>query len=504
MNLLILGAGVMQLPAIKKAKEMGHFVLCADGNSEAIGKSLCDIFYPIDIKDKNGLLEVAKKFDDKHKLDGVFTAGTDFSTSVAWISEQLSLPGIPYQAALNATDKYRMRCCFKEAGVPSPGYVQYSSEMDIDQLVKELDFPLVVKPVDSMGSRGVQRIDTMDQLKDSLTSAISHSRTSRAIVEEFIEGEEFSLDALIINGEVKVFGFADREIVFPPYFVEMGHTIPTQISQEDIDSVVAVFTQGVKALGLTYGCAKGDMKLGSNGPVVGEIAARLSGGYMSGWTFPYSSGIELTKGGIELSLGLEPTIEKESIGKFSAERAFISIPGVIKEVILPKSKPKSIKECFVSCKPKDKVVFPRNNVEKCGNVISLESTRDKAVKSAEKYASEITIRLETNIWETQEFLFNNIRGEAPKAFDLDESLFEMLDDSIESDGETIFVSRIDKIIKSRKKDWQKRTIGQILKQLSSHYKIEFVEDSNCGLDFYKALINGSLQGVLYYLDTLEI
>lgn len=504
MNILILGAGVMQIPAIKKAKEMGHFVLCADGNNNAIGKEFCDIFYAVDIKDKNGLLEIAQKFHKKHILHGVFTAGTDFSSSVAWITEKLGLPGISYQSALNATDKYRMRCCFKESGVPSPGFVEFSNDMDLENTIKDLKFPLVIKPVDSMGSRGVKRVNNILELKEVTTLAVSLSRTSRAIIEEFIAGEEFSLDALIVDGEVKIFGFADREIVFPPYFVEMGHTIPTELDQSDMDLVIDVFTKGVKSLGITYGCAKGDMKLGPNGAVVGEIAARLSGGYMSGWTFPYSSGIDLTKGGIELALGQEITIEENPLGKFSAERAFISIPGKIKEVIIPYSKPKGIKDRFINCKAGDIVVFPKNNVEKCGNIISLADSRDKAIKLAEKDAADIIVRLEAQVWETEEFLFNNNDNFAPKAFDIDQKLFLDLDDDIETDGETIYILQIDKILKSRKKDWQKRTINQVLKQLSKFYKIEFVKENNVGLDFYKALINGSLQGVLYYLDSLEI
>lgn len=505
MNIMILGAGVMQIPAIKKAKEMKLFVICADGNPDAIGKNLCDVFYAIDIKDKNGLLELAKDFNDKHKLDGVFTVGTDFSTSVAWIAENLNLPGIPYQSALNATDKVRMRKCFKKQGVPSPLYVEYSEGMDLKESIKNLNYPLVVKPVDSMGSRGVRRINNFEELEDNIKSSVNFSRTSRAIIEQYIDGPEYSLDALIVNGEVHVFGFADREIVFPPYFVEMGHNIPTNIDKTIMDEIISVFTLGVKSLGINNGSAKGDMKYSKNGPVIGEIAARLSGGYMSGWTYPYSSGIDLIKGGIELSLGLNLTINKENdLNKFSSERAFISIPGVVKDINVPKEKSKDIKDVFVNIKKGDKVVFPKNNVEKCGNIISLSKSREIAIKSSEKFASEILIRLKPNVWETQEYLFNDNNTNISKAFDFDYDLISDLDDSVEIENNTIYIKKIDKIINSRKKDWQKRSVSGVLKILEGFYKIEFIEESNCGLEFYKSLINGSIQGVLYYLDTIEM
>lgn len=506
MNILILGAGVMQIPAINKAKEMGHFVLCADGNPAAIGKSLCDIFYSVDIKDKNGLLEIADKFHIKHTLNGVFTIGTDFSSSVAWITEKLNLPGITYQSAMNATDKVRMRQCFKEHRVSSPLYIEYSSEMDIEESISILTFPLVVKPVDSMGSRGVKRVDNLEELKLNIDDSIVHSRTSRAIIEEYIDGPEFSLDALVVGGEVHVFGFADREITFPPYFVEMGHNMPALLDSAKKSDIIRVFSDGIKALGINYGSAKGDMKLGKNGPVIGEIAARLSGGYMSGWTFPYSSGIDLIKGGIELALGLPLSIKnKKNIEKFSSERAIISIPGVIGDIVLPKKKIKGITDNFINIKKGDKVIFPRNNVEKCGNLISAGDTRNIVIKNAEKAVGDILLRLKPSVWETQEFLFNKDSNKtAPQAFDIDFSLIAMLEDNIEIDNSIIYVAKIDKVLKSRKKDWQYRTISQVLKKLKEFYTVEFVEDANYGLDFYTSLLNGSIQGVLYYLDSLEI
>ncbi|OQY38633.1 MAG: hypothetical protein B6229_05385 [Spirochaetaceae bacterium 4572_7] len=505
MNILILGAGMMQIPAIIEAKKMGHFVICVDGNPNAIGKDKCDLFYPIDLKDREALLDMAKAFDSKHELNGVFTVGTDFSTSVAWITEKLNLPGIPYKVALNATDKVRMRTQFKEHGVPSPSFVEYSDGMDINDIISDLNYPMVIKPVDSMGARGVQLISDISILQEALKLAVSYSRTSRAIIEEYIDGPEFSLDALVVDGEVHVFGFADRTIKFPPYFVEMGHSMPSSATESITDEVIKKFSDGVKALGITYGSAKGDMKYSSKGAVVGEIAARLSGGYMSGWTYPYSSGINLIKGGIELALGQTLSISPNNTSEESSvERAIISIPGIVKDVITPNKLPKGVKDLFLNVSKGDTKIFPRNNVEKCGSIISKDKTLQKAVKSCEKVQSEIIIRLEPNNFETQEFLFNSKDNLSPLAFDIDPKLFAKLNDDVEIENGTIYIYKIDKILKSRKKDWQNRTISQTLKMLGNYYTIEFTNEYECGFDFYQALIAGSMQGVLYYLDSLEI
>ena len=121
-----------------------------------------------------------------------------------------------------------------------------------------------------------------------------------------MDGPEFSIDSLVFEDKLVITGFADRHIYYPPYFIEMGHTMPTEFSEEERNKVIKAFAKGVKALGLSCGAAKGDMKLTSNGAMIGEIAARLSGGYMSGWTFPYASGINLTEQALFLASGVFP------------------------------------------------------------------------------------------------------------------------------------------------------------------------------------------------------
>ena len=147
-----------------------------------------------------------------------------------------------------------------------------------------------------------------------------------------MDGPEFSIEALVFDGEFRLTGLADRHIFFPPYFIEMGHTIPSGCAPADAERIIQVFQAGIKALGLTHGAAKGDIKLTSRGPMVGEIAGRLSGGYMSGWTFPYSSGLDLTAAALELAVGNRPSSLDVKRDDVAAERAWISIPGKVRNV----------------------------------------------------------------------------------------------------------------------------------------------------------------------------
>jgi biotin carboxylase len=417
-TILILGGGGMQIPAIRIAKEKDWRVIVADGNPDALGRELADGFEHVDLKDLDGMLKAARRRYEHEGLDGVFTAGTDFSATVAWVAEKLGLPGIGYETALNATDKTRMRRKFSEAMVPSPRYIRLESNHTIEKVFETLDFPMVMKPVDNMGARGIRRIDTAHELTAWLPEAFRHSRSGAVIVEEFVPGSEYSIDAVVENGKVTICGFADRHITFDPYFVEMGHTIPSEAPAERIEEMTAVFNSGVKALGITIGAAKGDVKYSPRGPVIGEIAARLSGGYMSGWTYPYSSGVEVTAAALNLAVGLPAGDLKPRWQGISAERAYISIPGKIEEIsgVRAAEQMVGIKNVLPRVKVGDGVRFPTNNVQKCGNIISQSLDRLSAVRSAEQAVGRIQLRLRPGEKETSSFLFGKSDSWVPPAF----------------------------------------------------------------------------------------
>jgi len=404
-RILILGAGVLQGPALRIAGEMGLEIVAVDADPTAFCAPLADRFEKIDLKDREGIEKLARSLMGNGGLAGVMTAGTDFSASVAWVAEKLRLPGINFEAALDASDKERMRKRFKETGVPSPEFIVINN---LSGETPDLPFPwpMVVKPVDNMGARGCRRVDSQAELKTAVAEAMAFSRSGRVIVEEYMEGPEFSVDALVYRGEITICGFADRHIFFPPYFIEMGHTMPSSIDSAVMSPLVEAFNKGVKALGITDGAAKGDVKLTSRGPMIGEIAARLSGGYMSGWTFPYSSGVLPTRGAIEIAIGEKPSSLENKWNWTSAERAFISIPGEvlsIRGIEAAKVMP-WVRDVFTRVKSGSPVMFPENNVTKCGNIISAAPDRETAVKAAENAARSVLIRLKAPNEETAAFL----------------------------------------------------------------------------------------------------
>jgi biotin carboxylase len=172
----------------------------------------------------------------------------------------------------------------------------------------------------------------------------------------------------------------------------MGHTMPTVIAPEQQTAILETFCAGVRALGLTdgesIGAAKGDIKLTSKGPMIGEIAARLSGGYMSGWTYPYSSGVKPIRAAILAAMGRKPDGLAPLKTWTSAERAFISIPGTVKAITGTETARNNplVKDMFLRITEGSKVSFPENNVSKCGNIISAAPERIIAIEAAENAA----------------------------------------------------------------------------------------------------------------------
>ena len=508
---LILGAGLMQKPSIEAAGELGYKTLVVDANKNAVCVPFADVFVQIDLKDREKIADLAMSYGDK--LKAVFTAGTDFSASVSYVAQKCGLISHSFEAAMNASNKVLMRKCFKEKGVPSPDFVEVT-ESEIERLSSDESvlFPKVVKPVDNMGARGCRLVRNKSEFEPALRDAVAFSRTGKAIVEDYMKGMEFSIDALVHEGNVTITGFADRHIFFDPYFIEMGHTMPSSVSEAVKKNVVDVFVKGVKALGLTEGVAKGDVKYTEKGAMIGEIAGRLSGGYMSGWTYPYASGVNLTMEAMKIALGLGKTLPSEiECNAVSHERAFISIPGVV-SVVYGEDKAVAspfVKNVFFRVKEGSRVDFPRNNVEKCGNVISRCADRRLSLKGAEMAVSEIVLRLEKNNESTQNYLMGvenkYEKGFPYSAYELSsdeliafEKEVESLDSVIIGENESIVIPESLASFAGERQDFNYRTILNTLDKVN---KYAGARKSVPAIKFWKSLIRGGVQGALYAVDT---
>lgn len=394
-TLMIIGAGVMQVPVIKVASEMGLYVLVTDYNLDAVGMNLADFAVVMSTKDIEGSVRVAKEFNERQRIDGVITVGTDASMTVAAVANALELPGIKFESAEAATNKFKMRKRFAKNKIPSPNFYQVWDLLEVYEAASKIGYPLVVKPADNMGARGVTRVEKESDLRWAFHRAKSVSPSGEIIIEEFMEGPELSIDALLYDEEIIFYAIADRIIGHPPYFVELGHTLPSNLSKKDQEKTIQVMGEGIKALGLEVGAAKGDIKITPDGPKIVELAARLSGGFMSGYTLPLATGVNIIKAAIEIALGEKPVLDEKRLNRVSVERAIIPAPGKVISIkgVEEAREIEGVEEVIINTALGETLEQVTSNIGKAANIITCGRTRKEAEDIAKKAIEMIKIEV---------------------------------------------------------------------------------------------------------------
>ena len=230
-KMMILGASILQLPAIEKASEMGLEVIAVDMNPEAVGFRVPGVIKEvISTIDTPAILDAAKR----HKINGIMTLASDMPMqSVAVVSHEMGLVGISEDTALKATNKAFMRDALREADVPVPLYFRVKGKNAFKEAVEKVrvaGYKCIVKPADNSGSRGVDLLKEDADLHTAYDYTIHYSRGGEIVVEEFMEGPEVSVETLAVDGDVHVIQITDKLTTGAPYFVEMGHSQPSQLS----------------------------------------------------------------------------------------------------------------------------------------------------------------------------------------------------------------------------------------------------------------------------------
>ncbi len=392
-TIMIIGAGFLQVPVIETARRMGLTTVVTDYDPDAPGLKYADIAIIASTRDHEGTVRHARKYvREGGRIDGVLTVGTDASMTVAAVAAALNLPGNKFETAEAATNKIKMRQRFQAHNVPSPDFRECWDINDIYDFIKSHTFPLVIKPSDNMGARGVRKIESQREAEHAFQEARDASPSGECLIEEYIDGEELSIDALVYNDDIIFTGIADRIIAFPPHFVEIGHIMPSIQPAESIRDACDVMRKGIKALGITHGAAKGDIKITPQGAVIGELAARLSGGFMSTHTFPLSSGIDLMKAMIQIALGQKPDDIQPRHHYTAYEHALIPQPGYIESIegIDETLALEGVKHISIRVHPGERIELPRSNVEKAGNIIVIGKDRKEALARMEQALTTVS------------------------------------------------------------------------------------------------------------------
>jgi biotin carboxylase len=298
-KLAILGASYLQVALIKKANEMGlktHVFAWEEG---AVGKEIASYFYPISILDKEAILLKCKEIG----IHGITTIGTDIAMpSVNYIAKELNLVGNSLEATLISTDKYEMRKALSAKKIPCPRFSFY--EIDNFQNTEGFEFPLIVKPTDRSGSRGVTQVNSINEANKAILKALDNSINKRVIVEEFIQSErEFSVEFISFNGKHYPLAITDKVTTREPFFLEMAHHQPANVNTEIADNIYNVTIDVLNALEIKNGASHTEVFLLDNGEIrVVESAGRMGGDLIGSHMVQLSTGFDFLMATIDVAL----------------------------------------------------------------------------------------------------------------------------------------------------------------------------------------------------------
>lgn len=307
MKIHILGAGRWQIPTIKMAKQLNIDVLVTDMDPNAEGYQYADFHETVNITDVEGTLKVARK----HGIDGIMPVSEWGVKTAAIVAEELGLIGLKPEIAEMAVDKELIALQFMKQKVPIPE-TECATDFNMAKaFAKEFGFPLLFKPVDNMGaSRGIKRIDKIEDLKNGYEYAMSFSKVKRLIIQEYVYGIEHNVESLVYENVNHVLTISDK--IFPsepndyPYYNVQSLNYPTYASRRSVEKINDVVTQAVKAIDIPFGPTHIEVIHNDEKEYVIDFAARGGGGHIFSSIINHSSGVNAVQESIRMFLGEEP------------------------------------------------------------------------------------------------------------------------------------------------------------------------------------------------------
>jgi biotin carboxylase len=326
---MIVTAGRHQAPMILAARRMGCEVLATDADPNAASLPLADRTAVVSATDRAALLGTAREF----RADAILTEQTDIAVpAVAYVAEALGLPGIGYEAAMRATDKWAMRTALTHAGVAVPKFALATSVADAVAAAERIGLPVVIKPADNQASRGVTRVDEPVALQQAAERALTASRSGRVLVEELLVGTERSVESFVSDGRVTILGVGIKQKSAPPYCFDLQLDYGDGGPDTELTEIASYNERVIAAVGLSSGFAHAEMVVTRDGVRLIEVAARSCGARVVSDLLPRLTGIDLLGARIRQALG-EAVALPPVVPKRAGILRFLELPeGVIRRI----------------------------------------------------------------------------------------------------------------------------------------------------------------------------
>ncbi len=384
-SILVFGVGELQQSIISRAKIMNLYVVGIDPCEDAYCKEDCDTFEVVGGQDFIGTIEVAKKYN----VSAIVTAATDKPlVMMARVAKELSLPFYSVETAKWSTDKFQMKQRFLEGGVPcARGRLIHNSEE-----AQELNFPLICKPRDNSGSRGVKLCRDLTELDSCIKEALEVSKLDTVLVEEFIEGREFSIESLHYDGKSEVIQFTEKKTTEFPYNVELGHKQPANLTDDQRNQICDIISKIASCMHFKNCPSHTELKINERGIFVIETSPRLGGDYITSTLTPLSTGINLEDQLLHIALGEPVDTTTGRVDKASAV-CFFSLPEgnvtAIDSRINEVPTWPNVHSFHLKLKECDTVNKITSSLNRYGQFIVTGDSREEVDSLVEKYESQI-------------------------------------------------------------------------------------------------------------------
>ena len=300
-KLVIIGANDFQAQLIKKANELGYETHVFAWEDGAVGKAIADYFYPISIVNKDEILEYCKKI----KPCGVCSIASEVANiTVNYLARHLGLVCNSERCVLLSTNKHEMRKAFAENNDPSPKSILVDVDSDLQKI--DINFPVLVKPTDRSGSRGITKVLRFEDLKQAVSFACNESFEKKALVEEFVEGKEYSVEYISYQGKHTFLALTEKFTTGAPHYVEVAHKQPADISKKQLDVINKIISKALDTLNVQCGASHSEIKIDGHGNIkIIEIASRMGGDCIGSDLVPLSTGYDYMKMVIDIAVGKE-------------------------------------------------------------------------------------------------------------------------------------------------------------------------------------------------------
>ena len=381
-KILILGAGVYQVPLIEESKRMDLETHVASIPGPYPGVKIADFCHPIDITDVQGILGLARKI----QFDAILTTGSDVCVpAIGAVVDDLGLIGTNSAASIRAMDKLAMKESFEMNSVPSPFFLSVSNAEDAVSAATQIGFPCLIKAVDSSGSRGITVVEDHSGIHDAVIRVKEISKSDYFIVEEYIAGEEYGAQVIVKDGEIRKIMIHSDIVTESTFRIPVGHCAPHVNEASMIEKTSLAVASGVHALGIDNCIANVDLFWTDKGPMIIEIGARMGGTCLpeicGGWW-----GVNMYQIAINISLGRDFHLPKDPKGLPTAGHILWSTKtGIVER--LPESREELDVSIEISVGEKVEK-FTSGNL-RVGHVIGKGKTPEEAAKLVYSSAREL-------------------------------------------------------------------------------------------------------------------